>query len=103
MQRAERPEQGESIKRPPLAQQPTEDPPSPFMPPKDAAALLNVSPDHVIRAVRADVIPGFKFGDVYRVLRVFVEDVHAEIRTGKSIVIEDFAVAWRASAEAVAS
>jgi hypothetical protein len=95
MQRPERPQRAEPIKRPVLVQQPTEETLSPFMPAKDAAALLNVSPEHVIRAVLADVIPGFKFGGLYRVLRAFVDDVYTEISAGNAVVIEDFAETWR--------
>jgi excisionase family DNA binding protein len=97
MQRSERPLSDQPTERPVLIE-PAQEPASPFMSAKDAAALLNVSTDHVIRAVLAGTVPGFKFGCVYRVLRAFVEDLYAEIRAGNGIVIEDFAATWQAKA-----
>lgn len=103
MQRSQRPQRCEPIRRPVLIQPVAETPPSPFMSAKDAAALLGVSPDHVTRSVAANAIPGYKWGGVYRVLREFVEDVYAEIRAGNAVVVEEFAKTWRSQPKAVAS
>jgi excisionase family DNA binding protein len=96
MQRSERPLTDQPTQRPSLVEPVTEEPTvSPFMPAKDAAALMGVSADHVNRAVRAGAIPGYKWGAVYRVLRAFVDAVYAEICAGNGVVIEEYAAAWK--------
>lgn len=101
MQRPQRPQRRKPTGRPVLVQ-PTGDPPSPFMTAKDVAALLGVSDDTVTRAVREGAIPGFKLKSTYRIFRAFVDDVYAEICSGRGVVIEDYAKSWQSQIQAVA-
>lgn len=74
-----------------------------FMPVKDAAVLLDMSEIHIRRAFDAGHFPGYKLGRLYRVSRPFVNALVNEVTAGRRIVVEEFAAAWGAAAEAVAS
>lgn len=62
-----------------------------FMTAQEAADVLDVSRRHVVRAVQEGRIPGFKFGDTYRVFRAFVQKVVAEMEAGRFVDFDDFA------------
>jgi excisionase family DNA binding protein len=69
-----------------------------LMPVKAAAAALDVSEMTVRRALEAGDFPGLQFGRTYRVSRPFVEALLEEVRSGRRVIVEEFAAEWLAKA-----
>ncbi|WP_158079458.1 excisionase family DNA-binding protein [Actinomadura sp. CNU-125] len=72
------------------------------MPIKAAAAALDVSEMTIRRALEAGDFPGLQFGRTYRVSRPFVEALLNEVRSGRRVIVEEFAAAWIASRQGAA-
>ncbi|MGI5422961.1 excisionase family DNA-binding protein [Actinomadura luteofluorescens] len=69
-----------------------------LMPVKAAATALDVSEMTVRRALEAGDFPGLQIGRTYRVSRPFVEALLAEVRSGRRVIVEEFAAEWLARA-----
>lgn len=74
-----------------------------FMTAQEAADVLDVSAKHVIRAIQEGRVPGFKFGDAYRVLRSCIEGVLAEVIAGNYVNVDEFAATKLVEVSEVAS
>ncbi|MEU1731361.1 helix-turn-helix domain-containing protein [Streptosporangium sp. NPDC020145] len=61
-----------------------------------AATMLGVSRMTVDRAVKAGEIPSVKFRRTYKVPRNFVERLINVVESGESVVVEEYAAAWKA-------
>jgi len=68
---------------------------SPLISVKETAALLKVSPVTVYRRYHAEVFPGRRVGRKIDLHRPFVAALHAAICAGRSVDVDEFAVAWK--------
>ncbi|MFC3981395.1 helix-turn-helix domain-containing protein, partial [Streptosporangium jomthongense] len=66
-----------------------------LLPLKQVAVMLGVSRMTVDRAVKAGEIPSVKFRSTYKVPRTFIERLIAAAESGQSVVVEEYAAAWR--------
>lgn len=96
MQSSEAPPSGRADQRDEASQPPT------FISVKDTAQSLGVSLVTVYRRYHAGQFPGRRFGRSIQILRAFVDDLLAEIRSGRQVDVDEFAAGWVAR-EAVAS
>ncbi|MGI5273118.1 helix-turn-helix domain-containing protein [Nonomuraea sp. CA-218870] len=69
--------------------------PTPFMPVKEAVALLPVSKAYLYTGLRAGRFPGTTFGRARVLLRSFVEEFVSRVEAGERITFEDYAADWR--------
>ena len=67
---------------------------------KETAALLKCSPLTVYRRYHADVFPGRKVGRKIDLHRPFVDALHAALRSGRSVDVDEFAAAWKRARDA---
>jgi predicted DNA-binding transcriptional regulator AlpA len=75
----------------------------PYLPVKDTADLLGVSPLSVYRRYHANRFPGRKFGRSIKILTRFVDDLAAEINSGRPVDVDEFAAQWLAESQLSAS
>jgi len=77
---------------------------TPFMPVKEAVAVLPVAKAYLYAGLRTGRFPGASFGRARVLLRTFVEEFVARAHSGDLISFEDYAADWRArnNAEATA-
>lgn len=64
---------------------------------KEAAGALGVSEMTVRRAFDSGDLPGIRFGRTYRVSRVFVDALLAEVEAGRQINVTQYAASWPAA------
>jgi hypothetical protein len=69
---------------------------TPFMPVKEAVALLPVSKAYLYTGLRTGRFPGTTFGRARVLLRSFVEEFVSRVEAGEPITFEDYAADWRA-------
>lgn len=75
----------------------------PFMPVKEAVAVLPVSKAYLYAGLRTGRFPGASFGRARVLLRTFVEEFVARAHSGDLISFEDYAADWRAKKNAEAT
>jgi hypothetical protein len=77
---------------------------TPFMPVKEAVAVLPVSKAYLYSGLRTGRFPGTSFGRGRVLLRTFVEEFVTRAQSGDLTSFEEYAAEWRArnNAEATA-